>query len=125
MSKITRQNGGKAAATGNDENEKVFSVRTLKNLNDLARLQARLMRAYLKGEISGELFKTAMYGSRCMTATMAAIKTPAQAEDTQPEYNLFGKFCWDGGLILGCGHGAEESLEDYNARMAEEATTAP
>lgn len=110
MSKTTRQNGGKAAATGNDENEKVFSVRTLKNLNDLARLQARLMRAYLKGEISGELFKTAMYGSRCMTATMTAIKEPAT--DTQPEYNLFGKFCWDGGPVLGCGYGSEGSEEN-------------
>ncbi len=121
MSKITRQNSGKAAVTGNDE--KVFSVRTLKDLNDVVKLQARLMRSFLKGEISGELFRTAMYGSRCMTATMTAIKEPAT--DTQPEYNLFGKFCWDGGPILGCGHGAEESLEDYNARMAEEATTAP
>ena len=114
MSKITRQNGGKAAVAGN--NEKTFSVRTLKDLNDVARLQARLMRAYLRGEISGELFKTAMYGSRCMTATMAAIREPAA--DTQPEYNLFGKFCWDGGPILGCGNDGEQITE-------QEATEAP
>ena len=117
MSKTTRQNGGKAAATGNDENEKVFSVRVLRDLNDVVRLEARLMRAYLAGEIGTERFRTAMYGARVMTSTLTAIKTPAQAEDTPPEFNLFGRFCWDGGPIPGCGHGAEESLEDYNARM--------
>ena len=115
MSKTTRQNSGKAAVTGNGNNEKVFSVRTLKDLGDVAKLQARLMRAYLKGEISGELFKTAMYGSRCMTATMAAIKEPAA--DTQHEFNLSGKLCWDGGPILGCGHGPDESIEQYNAAV--------
>ena len=107
MSKITRQNGGKAAATGNDE--KVFSVRVLKDLSDVVKLQARLMRAYLKGEISGELFRNAMYGSKCMAHTMTAIKEPAT--DTQPEYNLFGKFYWDGGPILGCGNEGERIVE--------------
>lgn len=106
MSKITRQNSGKAAVAGNDE--KVFSVRTLKDLNDVVRLQARLMRAYLRGEISGELFKTAMYGTRCMTATMTAIKEPAT--DTPPEYNLFGRFDL-GGLYLGCGNEGEQITE--------------
>ena len=113
MSKITRQNSGKAAVTGNDE--KVFSVRTLKDLNDVVRLQARLMRAYLRGEISGELFKTAMYGTRCMTATMTAIKEPAT--DTPPEYNLFGRFDL-GGVYLGCGNDDEQVAE-------QEATEAP
>lgn len=124
MSKITRQNSGKAAVTGNDE--KVFSVRTLKDLNDVVKLQARLMRSFLKGEISGELFRTAMYGSRCMTATMTAIKTPAQAEDNPFGVSLFGRL--DLGTVgsLGVfGVGAKESPEDYNARMAEEAITAP
>ena len=125
MSEITRQNGGKAAATGNDE--KVFSVRALKGLNDVARLQARIMRAYLRGEISGELFKNVMYGSRCMTHTMAAIKTPAQAEDNPFGVSLFGRLDLGAVGSLGFfGVGAEESLEDYNARiMAEEATEAP
>ena len=112
MSKITRQNSGKAAVTGNDE--KVFSVRTLKDLNDVVRLQARLMRAYLKGEVSGEMFKTAMYGTRCMTHTMSAIKVET---DTQPEYNLFGRFDL-GGLYLGSGNEGEQIAE-------QEATTAP
>ena len=67
-----------------------------------------------------------MYGSRCMTATMTAIKTPAQAEDNPFGVSLFGRL--DLGTVgsLGVfGVGAKESPEDYNARMAEEAITAP
>ena len=106
MSKTTRQNSGKAAATGNDE--KVFSVRVLKDLNDVARLQARIMRAYLKGEISGELFKNVMYGSRCMTHTMSAISpTP----DKPLEVRIFGDV--DLGSCPGV-FGSDMTLDEYN-----------
>ena len=109
MSKITRQNSGKAAVTGN--NEKTFSVRTLKDLNDVARLQARIMRAYLKGEISAELFKNVMYGSRCMTHTMSAISpTP----DKPLEISLFGSLDLDScpGVF-----GVGTTLSEYNEAM--------
>ena len=109
MSKTTRQNSGKAAVTGNDE--KVFSVRVLKDLNDVARLQARIMRAYLKGEISGELFKNVMYGSRCMTHTMSAISpTP----DKPLEVRIFGDV--DLGSYPGV-FGSGTTVEECNEAM--------
>lgn len=49
-------------------------VRSLKNLEDLRRLQAKLLKAFLNGELDASDFKTAMYGTTCLCATMRHLE---------------------------------------------------
>ena len=98
--------------------------RRLVNLTDLRKVQVKLLRMFLSGEIDEKMYRVCVYGTATLCQTMRAIKEPAT--DTPPEYNLFGRLNLSTVGSLGVfGVGAEESLEDYNARLAEEATTAP
>ena len=49
-------------------------VRKLQDLEDLRRLQAKLLKQFLCGEMNRDDFKTAMYGTTCLCATMKELK---------------------------------------------------
>ena len=89
--------------------------RSLKNLSDLRRLQAKLLRMFLNEEIDERVYRACVYGTATLCQTMRAIKEPST--DTPPEYNLFGRFDL-GGVYLGCGNDDEQVAE-------QEATEAP
>ena len=113
MRKSTRQPRGKARPSS-IEDEKVFSVRALVDLNDLAKLEGRLMRAFLANEISAERFRTAMLGCRTMTATMQAMPPVKNANPfgLPMETTLFGA------ITVGCGNHPNESIEEYNQHVS-------
>lgn len=106
--------------------------RRLANLTDLRKVQTKLLRAFLNGEIDEKTYRATVYGTTAIGTTMRYIDQQ-RVEAKQASHGLlFGRltairgFDEPLGLVYpGCGHGAEESLEDYNARMAEEATEAP
>ena len=83
--------------------------RRLANLTDLRKVQVKLLRMFLNGELDERVYRACVYGTATLCQTMRAIKEPVT--DTPPEYNLFGKFCWDGGPILGCGNDDERIVE--------------
>lgn len=55
-------------------------VRTLQSLEDLRRLQARLLRQFLSGELDAATYKTAVYGCSVMCQVMRELKPP-QGQD--------------------------------------------
>lgn len=97
--------------------DKTFSVRSLRNLNDVAKLQARLLRSYLRDELPNEKFRSAMTGTRILAKTLEALDPPASD-------NPFGVSLFSG-VLMGSGNPGdyEEFLE--NKREAEEAAEKP
>lgn len=49
-------------------------VRKLQTLEDLRRLQGKLLRAFLSGEMNRDDFKTAMYGTTCLCQVMRELR---------------------------------------------------
>jgi len=87
-------------------------VRTLQSLEDLRRLQAKLLRAFLAGDIDERTFKAAMYGTTCLCATMKELKPPV-------DVNSFV------GEIVICRHELDPALEAEIDRMNSSIMDAP
>ena len=82
--------------------------RRLANLTDLRKVQVKLLRMFLNGELDERVYRACVYGTATLCQTMRAIKEPVT--DTPPEYNLFGRFDL-GGVYLGCGNDDERIVE--------------
>lgn len=69
--------GKKAKKSGKSEQppgNKPLLVRKLTSLEDVRRVQSRLVKEYLAGRITMEVAKTGAYLTSCLTATMKELK---------------------------------------------------
>ena len=82
--------------------------RRLTTLTDLRKVQTKLLRMFLNGELDEKTYRACVYGTATLCQTMRAIKEPVT--DTPPEYNLFGRFDL-GAVYLGCGSDGEQITE--------------
>ena len=99
------KSGDKAAKTASSAKRPLW--RSLRNIPDLARAQARLLKQFLSGEVDERTYRAAVYGCSVLCMTMRSI--PAARDDKPLEVNLFGSLDSCPGVF-----GSDVTVEQYN-----------
>lgn len=107
MPKSVVKAGDKAAKTASSVKRPLW--RSLRNIPDLAKVQAKLLKQFLSGEVDERTYRAAVYGCSVLCMTMRSI--PAATNDRPLEVNLFGSLDLDGcpGVF-----GSDVTVEQYN-----------
>ena len=126
--KVPKNDSGQAE---NNEETAVYKrrpyFRRLANLTDLRKVQVKLLRMFLNGELDEKTYRATVYGAAAISTTMRYIDQQ-KTEAKQVSHGLLfsrltsGEFNEPfGAVYLGCGSDGEQ----ITGREAEEATTAP
>ena len=107
MPKSAVKAGDKAAKTASSAKRPLW--RSLRNIPDLAKVQAKLLKQFLSGEVDERTYRAAVYGCSVLCMTMRSI--PAARDDKPLEISLFGSLDLDScpGTF-----GSDMTLDEYN-----------
>ena len=110
MPKSAAKSGDKAAKTASSAKRPLW--RSLRSIQDLARVQARLLKQFLAGELDERNYRAAIYGCSVLCMTMRSI--PAARDDKPLKISLFGSLDLDSypGVF-----GSDMTVEQYSESM--------
>ena len=110
MPKSAVKSGDKAAKTASSAKRPLW--RSLRNIPDLAKVQAKLLKQFLAGELDERTYRAAVYGCSVLCATMRSI--PTATNDRPLEVRIFGNCDLDSSPgVFGVG----TTVEEYNEAM--------
>ena len=110
MPKSAVKSGDKAAKTASSAKRPLW--RSLRNIQDLAKAQARLLKQFLAGELDEKTYRAAVYGCSVLCMTMRSI--PAATNDKLLEVRIFGNCDLDSSPGA---FGSDMTLDEYNGAM--------
>ena len=99
------KSGDKDAKTASSAKRPLW--RSLRSIQDLARVQARLLKQFLSGGVDERTYRAAVYGCSVLCMTMRSI--PAARDDKPLEISLFGSLDSCPGAF-----GSDMTLDEYN-----------
>ena len=116
MPKSAVKSGDKAEKTASSVKRPLW--RSLRNIQDLAKVQAKLLKQFLAGELDERTFRAATYGCSVLCMTMRSI--PAATNDKLLEVRIFGNCDLDSSPgVFGVGTTVEEYNESVRALSEE------
>ena len=107
MPKSAAKSGDKAAETASSAKRPLW--RSLRSASDLAKVQAKLLRQFLSGELDEKTYRAAVYGCSVLCMTMRSIQSARDGKSL--EVSLFGSLNLDS-----CpgAFGSDMTLDEYN-----------
>ena len=110
MPKSAVKSVDKAAKTASSAKRPLW--RSLRSIQDLAKIQAKLLKQFLAGELDEKTYRAATYGCSVLCMTMRSI--PTATNDRPLEVRIFGNCSLDSSPgVFGVG----TTVEEYNEAM--------
>ena len=110
MPKSAVKSGDKAEKSASSAKRPLW--RSLRNIPDLAKVQAKLLKQFLAGELDEKTYRAAVYGCSVLCMTMRSI--PTATNDKPLEVRIFGDV--DLGSCPSV-FGSDMTVEQYNESM--------